>query len=114
QMPLTFDFVAAAGGDISYGYFTVKSKDAAPDAPPPVVNVPLFASAATAFLVAGKNCLFDDSDDKTCDPNRAFTYERYLAVGDGDVASVLSEVYRVRGSPTGTVRGHVLSGQSGE
>ncbi|MFO0590820.1 MAG: PHP domain-containing protein [Polyangiaceae bacterium] len=108
QQPLVFDFVAAAGGDISYGYFTKNEKNDA------VVNVPLFASAATAFLAAGKNCLFDESDDATCDSQRAFTYERYLAVGDGDVASVLDEVYKTRGTATGTLRGHVLSEETGE
>jgi hypothetical protein len=114
QTPLTYDFVAAAGGDISYGYFTVKAEGAPEGSPSPVVNVPLFASAATAFLAAGKNCLFDDTDDDTCDHHRIFTYERYLAVGDGDVASVLSEVYRVRGTGTGTVRGNVIAEQTGE
>ncbi len=109
QTPLVYDFVAAAGGDISYGYFTKEVKGG-----PPVVNVPLFASAATAFLAAGKNCLFDGADDETCDQQRAFTYERYLAVGDGDVASVLEEVYKTRGTQTGTLRGHVLSEETGE
>ena len=104
QTPLVYDFVAAAGGDISYGYFT---KD--PSGGKTVVNVPLFASAATAFLAAGKSCLFDDSDDEECDRHVAFSYERYLAVGDGDVSSVLEEIYRVRGEKTGTVRGHVVS-----
>lgn len=101
--PLTFDFVAAAGGDVSYGYFTEGSGDA-----PAVVNVPIFASAATAFLAASKSCLLDSSDDDTCDKNRAFYYERYLVVGDGDVASVAEEMYRVRGTKTGTLRGQVL------
>lgn len=109
QKPLVFDFVAAAGGDISYGYFT---KD--PAGGEPVVNVPLFASAATAFLAAAKNCLFDTADDEACDRHRAFTYERYLAVGDGDVASVLGEVFRVRGAQTGTVKGHVLFESTGQ
>ncbi len=109
QTPLTYDFVAAAGGDISYGYFT---KD--PAGGKSVVNVPLFASAATAFLAAGKTCLFDTSDDAECDRQTAFSYERYLAVGDGDVSTVLSEVYRVRGEETGTLRGHILSKSSGE
>ena len=104
QEPLTFDFVAAAGGDISYGYFTKTPEGAAA---PSVVNVPLFASAATAFLVGNKTCRFDDSDDTTCDAQRSFSYERYLGVGDGDVASFTEEMYRLRGTPTGTVRGHV-------
>lgn len=109
QKPLVYDFVAAAGGDISYGYFT---KD--PAGGSPVVNVPLFASAATAFLAASKSCLFDTADDDACDKHRAFTYERYMAVGDGDVASVLDEIYRVRGTETGIVRGHVIAESTGE
>jgi hypothetical protein len=109
QRPLTYDFVAAAGGDISYGYFTKDAKGGRP-----VVNVPLFASAATAFLSAGKNCSFDPADDATCDLHTAFTFERYLAVGEGDVASVLEEIYRVRGEPTGTVRGHVIRENTGD
>jgi hypothetical protein len=110
QTPLVYDFVAAAGGDISYGYFTHDPSGG----PPPVVNVPPFASAATAFLAAGKHCLFDTADDDACDKQRVFTYERYMAVGDGDVASVLDEVYRVRGTATGTVRGHVITDTTGE
>jgi hypothetical protein len=107
--PLVYDFVAAAGGDVSYGYFTV----GAPGQPQPVVNVPLFASAATTFLAAGKNCLLDEGDDATCDQHRAFTFERYFVVGDGDVASVAEEVYRVRGTATGEVSGHVYWSQTG-
>ena len=45
--PLTYEFVAAAGKDVSYGYFT--------GTPGSTVNVPIFASAATAFLVAASN-----------------------------------------------------------
>ena len=103
QKPLTFDFVAASGGDVCYGYFTVRASGEGPT----VVNVPLFASAATAFLAAGKSCLFDQSDDAACDNQRAFTYERYLAVGDGDIASVAADVWKTRGTPTGVVEGVV-------
>ncbi|WP_437319893.1 PHP domain-containing protein [Sorangium sp. So ce385] len=102
--PLTFDFVAAAGGDVSYGYFTRAQEGAAPS----VVNVPLFASAATAFVSASRSCLYSEGDDAACDAHRAFSYERYLAVGDGDIASVTDVMHRLRGTETGTVHGHVL------
>ncbi|CAN92601.1 hypothetical protein predicted by Glimmer/Critica [Sorangium cellulosum So ce56] len=104
QAPLTFDFVAAAGGDVSYGYFTKAAEGAAPS----VVNVPLFASAATAFVSASRSCLFSEEDDAACDAHRAFSYERYLAVGDGDVSSVTGVMHRLRGTATGAVSGHVL------
>jgi hypothetical protein len=101
--PLVYDFVAAAGGDVSYGYFTFGA-----------VNVPLFESAATTFLAAGKNCLFDTADDSSCDRHRSYLFERYLVVGDGDIASVAEEIYRMRGTPTGKLEGVVLWSSTGE
>lgn len=109
QSPLTYDFVAASGGDISYGYFTDPK-----GGEPSIVNVPLFASAATAFLAAGKNCLFDTSDDAECDSKRAFTYERYLAVGDGDISSIAADVWKTRGTTTGSVKGFVSWASTGQ
>lgn len=110
QDPLSFDFVTAAGGDVSYGYFTVSPKAGEQVR----INVPIFSGSATAFLAAGKSCLFDTSDDDTCDDKRAFTFERYLAVGDGDVASVVDEVWKTRGTQTGEIRGTVRSLDTGE
>jgi hypothetical protein len=109
QTPLVYDFVAAAGGDVSYGYFSLSDSGGAS----PQINVPLFASAATAFLVGAKRCLLDESDDAECDRNTALTYERYLVVGDGDIASITEEMYRVRGTPTGELKGHVLWADTG-
>ncbi|MFO0549101.1 MAG: PHP domain-containing protein [Polyangiaceae bacterium] len=102
-IPLTYDFVAAAGGDISYGYLTVppEGQDSA------LVNVPIFASAATAFIVGGKQCSFDAADDESCDKHRAFAYDRYIVVGDGDIASVTEEMSRIRGDDLGEVSGFV-------
>lgn len=109
QQPLSYDFVSAAGGDVSYGYYTVGAEGGTP-----VVNMPLFTSAATAFLAAGNSCLFATTDDATCDVNRAWTYERYLAVGQGDVGSVSDEVWATRGTPTGTISGAVEWLENGE
>lgn len=111
QTPLTYDFVAAAGGDVSYGYFTVRQEGRTLE---PIVNVPLFASAATTFLASGVNCAYDAADDAACDQHRAWSFERYFVVGDGDIASVAEEVYRVRGIPTGELTGHVLWAETGE
>ncbi len=101
--PLTYDFVAAAGKDVSYGYLSLppEGQDHAE------VNVPIFASAATAFLVGGKQCAFDVADDAACDRNRAFVYERYLVVGEGDIASVTATMDTLRGIEDGTVEGFV-------
>jgi hypothetical protein len=109
QMPLSFDFVSASAGDVSYGYFTVPPPG---DTQPVAVNMPLFTSAATAFLSAGKSCLIDASD-AACNAARAFTYERYLAVGEGDIASVSDDAWKTRGTATGTVHGAVFSQSTG-
>lgn len=104
--PLTYEYVAAAGRDISYGYFTGQ--------PGKTVDVPIFASAATAFLTGKKNCAFDPSDDATCDADRAFTYERYFVIGDGDIATVTEEMDRIVGRKDGKLTGHVTWAETGE
>jgi hypothetical protein len=104
QDPLSYDYVAATGDVVSYAYFTV----ARPGDPPSRVNVPLITSGTTAFISAFKSCLLDASDDATCDRNRTYVYDRYLAIGDGDVASALEDMYLLRGTPTGEIRGNVL------
>ena len=109
QKPLTFDFVAASSSDVSYGYFTVPREGEGPT----VVNVPIFASAATTFLAATKTCLYDTADDADCDNRRSFVYERYLAVGNGDIASIAADVWKTRKTPTGEVQG-VVQMASGE
>lgn len=108
--PLTYDFVAAAGRDVSYGYVSLAPEGQAHAS----VNVPIFASAATAFLVGGKQCFFDTGDDDACDKHRAFVFERYLVVGDGDINSVTAEMARLRGDAQGTVTGFVSWAETGE
>ena len=55
QQPLSFDFVAAAGGDVSYGYFTVPK---APEGrPASTVNVPHLHQRGDGLPAAGKSCL---------------------------------------------------------
>ena len=110
QDPLSYDFVAATGGVVSYGYFTLPQPGESPDVK---VNVPLITSGTTAFLAAYKNCLLDSADDEL-DRHRTFVFERIFAVGDGDVASITDKMYRLRGSPTGELSGHVLWRQTGQ
>lgn len=76
------------------------------DCMPSKLLVPLYSTSATAVLTH-----FSEGDRLTedlKDQNRVFTFTRYLAVGDGDVGSVLRTVYTLRGTPHGEVRGVVL------
>ncbi len=109
--PLTFDFVSAAGGEVSYAYYTKKQQGQDKE---PKVLVPVFTSAATAFVTATMNCKTDKGDDETCEKARVFEYTRYLAIGSGDVGSVSDIVWAHRGTPTGTVKGYVQWAQTGQ
>ncbi len=117
--PLSFDFVSAAGGDVSYAYFSKKIKGTDKD---PVVLVPVFTSAATAFVTASLQCDFTrdctaagapadcealNTAATACQNSRVYEFERYLAVGAGDIGSVSDIVFSGRGTPTGTVKGFV-------
>ena len=102
--PLTFDYVAALGGDVSYAYYTVKRNK---NDPPPKVAVPVFTSTATPFIAATIQCLHGEADDDSCDRHRVYEFERFLAVGGGDAASVVDIINSHRGVATGTVKGYV-------
>ncbi len=121
--PLAFDFVSAAGGDVSYAYF---SKKVAATDKDPVVLVPVFTSAATAFVTASLQCDFhrdctagDDAcaaleaKSQACQYSRVYEFERYLAVGAGDIGSVSDIVFSGRGTPVGSVKGFVRWRDSG-
>ncbi len=77
---------------------------------PSQVMVPLFSTSATAVLThfSEGDRLQEGEGGAMRDTNRNYTYERYLAVGDGDVGSVLRTVYALRGVATGEVEGVVL------
>ncbi|MCO4764316.1 MAG: PHP domain-containing protein, partial [Myxococcales bacterium] len=108
--PFLFNYVAAVGGDVSYAYYTVKKN---PDDPEPQVAVPVFTSTATPFISAATQCKQADTDDADCDSHRVYEYERFLAVGRGDAASVVGEIYKHRGTKVGTVKGYVRWTDSG-
>jgi len=107
--PLTFDYMAAAGGDVSYGYFNTRTEGQGD----PKVLVPIITSSSTGFVTAANNCSTGPEDDDTCDRLAAWTWERYFVVGKGDIASVADEVYKARGLAVGTLRGVVRDAQGG-
>jgi len=107
--PLAFDFMAAAGGNVSYGYFSVGDEGA----PPPKVLVPIVTSSSTGFVTHAVNCSTTAEDDETCDRFTQWTWDRYLAVGHGDVASVADVIHARRGTAVGTLAG-VVRGDNGQ
>jgi hypothetical protein len=63
------------------------------------VLVPFLASAFTGVFYA--------QAPRSLAPGEAFTFTSYFVVGDGDVSSVMDELYRLRGAEVVTVEGLV-------
>lgn len=107
--PLSFDYMAAAGGVVSYGYFNLGD----PGGAPPQVLAPIITSSSTGFVTAALSCDTGAQDDATCDRFTVWSYDRYFAVGAGDVASIADIVFEARGVPVGRISGVVRSDNGG-
>lgn len=98
--PYQLPFLGGTGDQISYGIAAATGD----------LYVPLFTSSQTAAFGAGK--LGDGSNDRF-PAGTAFVYERYLAVGDGDMGSVYDKLSAARGEVTGEVGGYVVEDGTG-
>ncbi len=100
QSPFQFDFVAGVADGVSYGIAAGSGS----------LYVPLFTSSQTAAFGAG---ILGDGTDSRFPAGTAYSYERFLAVGKGDVGSVLDILLEARGLPTGEVYGYVVEEGTG-
>jgi hypothetical protein len=81
------------------------------DCLPSKVLVPLFTTSATAVLThfAEGDRLVTQPDGTTVQDDRhGYYFERFLTVGEGDVASAVKHVYALRNTPVGSVTGTVF------
>lgn len=104
NVPVGVEAVLAEGDRVSYAYTSDDPEDQGQ------VFVPLYASSFTAVLTHQVRC----ESTASCINGRRFKYNRVFAVGDGDAASAMREIYKVRGVATGELRGHVHDTKSGE
>ncbi len=104
--PLAFDFMGASGGAVSYGYFSANPAGE----PDPKVLVPIITSSSTGFVTSAINCSTNADDDDTCDRFAAWEWERFFAIGQGDIASISDIIYEVRGTATGVIKGVAFGG----
>jgi hypothetical protein len=102
--PLALDYMAAAGGAVSYGYFSANGEGE----PDPRVLVPIITSSTTAFSTSELRC---GEDDPECRAATKWEFERFLVVGQGDIASIADIIHEVRHTPIGTLEGAVMTGQ---
>ncbi|MES2640997.1 MAG: CehA/McbA family metallohydrolase [Myxococcota bacterium] len=101
QDPFQFDFVAGVADGVSYGIAAATGD----------LYVPLFTSSQTAAFGAGTAGVAGENDRFPA--GSAYSYERYFAIGTGDVGSVLDVLLEARGQPYGEVRGYVLEEGTG-
>ena len=96
--------VIGVGDRVSYGYMSASG----------AVVVPILTGSFTGAFTHRYQCVTagggEDCGDETARP---LAYNRFLVVGDGDVASVLEVYFDMNGTETGRVSGHVIDEISG-
>jgi len=100
QLPLHLDTVYAVGDGVSYGYTS----------PQGTMLVPVLSGPFSMGAPAGVSCR---TDEPGCLNNTLVRYQRWLSVGEGDVASAFEPIAKARGTDVGHVAGQVISTPSG-
>ncbi len=100
--PAQMDYIGGSSDGVSYVLATLDGGD---------VFVPLFTSSQTAAFATGAE---GDGSANRFPDGTAFTYERVLGVGSGDVGSALEGVFAARDTAVGQVSGFVVSADTGE
>jgi hypothetical protein len=108
DQPIIADYLAGTADRVSYGLMPDGGK----------IFVPLFTSSQTVAVGASvaPNVDFDDdsvTDSQRIAPGSAFHYDRWFAIGRGDVGSVVDALLEARGDVTGTVNGYVVEEGTG-
>ena len=116
---LVTDFLATAGGDVSYGiavgdsdrnYVWLNRDQYEADEHATVSKhamlVPFLMSAFTGY--------YYDVPPEVLPAGQAWEYRRYFVVGTGDVGSIRDELYRIRGTSTGEFGGRVVNAVTGQ
>ena len=107
ESPIVVDYLAGTADGVSYAIMADQGR----------LFVPLFTSSQTAAFGGGTFGEIDDSTGEVIDGRfaggTALYYDRWFAVGDGDVGSALGALLEARGLPTGRVSGHVLEAGTG-
>ncbi len=107
--PIPMSWLAASGDGVSYAIGNPEGK----------LLAPLFASSATAAFFGKVNCneeysLAGDSSQNgkepvgECNGVRSFSFTRYLAVGDGDVASAVAGLEKLGGATMVDLEGAIF------
>ena len=98
QDPIPADFIAGTGTGVSYAIQPVTGRE----------FVPMFTSSPTVAVGAGIS-----KEDLAVSTATALYFDRYLAVGRGDVGSAVDGLLEARGESVGRVQGFVVEEGTG-
>ena len=98
--PIQVPFLAGTADRVSYGLMPAGGD----------IFVPMFTSSQTVAVGAEVK---GDGTSTRFPAGAAYSYDRYLAIGRGDVGSVVDALMEVRGDPVGQVFGHVAESSTG-
>jgi hypothetical protein len=94
--PITADFLAGTSDYVSYAILPAEG----------VLSIPMFTGGQTAGF--GALVAAEDIEDDVI-----YTYDRWLAVGRGDVGSAIEMALEAQGTPTGRIGGWVVEKGTG-
>lgn len=111
---LVTDFIASSNTQgTNYGFISQEAPGRNFVANKPAYGARDADDMLVLFYAAGFSGAFTHDLPATLQPGEAFTFTNHLIVGEGDVASILDEVYRIRKTPTQKVAGQVFDAASG-
>ncbi|MCB9778225.1 MAG: PHP domain-containing protein [Alphaproteobacteria bacterium] len=101
QDPIAIDFLAGTADGVSYGTMPTAGR----------TFVPMFTSSQT--VTVGGAVVGDPDTRGRFDVGTRYRYDRWFAVGQGDVGSVVDALLEVRGDAVGRVQGYVVESGTG-
>ena len=101
QDPIPTDYIAGTADGVSYGLMADQGR----------LFVPMFTSSQT--IAVGAGVTGDPDLDGRFPDGSAWRYDRWFAVGQGDVGSVVDSLLEARGDAVGRIEGHVVEAGSG-
>jgi len=72
--------------------------------------IPIFSGSITTMFTHERRCPERGSAMTRCRDQRRVLWERFITMGEGDLASALEPLYELQQRPYGRIKGHVLDG----
>jgi hypothetical protein len=116
--PVSFPYMAGVGDKVSYALISDRTRVDDPwgvcgenQDEPPKLLVPVETGSFTFVFTNWWRC---PADVAGCQDGGKLSYKRYFIIGEGDVASLTDQAYKIWDIPTGTLAGGTYDGITGK